>query len=121
VGRVALLGDAAAGFLPTAGIGAAMAMESAWVLGSLLADAALDRVPDALHRYEASQRPRVEAAQANSRQLARLMFTRSRVCRGCATPWPGSSPWGRPCAPSPGCSRSSPTLSRPDKEPLELR
>ena len=38
VGRVALLGDAAAGFLPTAGIGAGMAMESAWVLaGHVLA------------------------------------------------------------------------------------
>jgi salicylate hydroxylase len=82
VGRVALLGDAAAGFLPTAGIGAAMAMESAWVLGSLLADATPDGVPDALRRYEAAQRPRVEAAQGNSRQLARLMFFRSRVLSG---------------------------------------
>ena len=80
--RVALLGDAAAGFLPTAGIGAAMAMESAWVLGSLLADAAPDRVPDLLRRYEQAQRPRVEAAQANSRQLARLMFLRSRALTG---------------------------------------
>ena len=79
---MALLGDAAAGFLPTAGIGAAMAMESAWVLGGLLAGATPDRVPDALRRYQASQRPRVEAAQANSRQLARLMFTRSRVLSG---------------------------------------
>jgi salicylate hydroxylase len=82
VGRVALLGDAAAGFLPTAGIGAAMAMESAWVLAGLLADTTPDRVPDALRGYEASQRPRVEAAQANSRQLARLMFTRSRALSG---------------------------------------
>ena len=82
VGRVALLGDDAAGFLPTAGIGAAMAMESAWVLGSLLADATPDRVPDLLGRYEAPQRPRVEAAQANSRQLARLMFFRGRVLSG---------------------------------------
>jgi salicylate hydroxylase len=82
VGRVALLGDAAAGFLPTAGIGAAMAMESAWVLGSLLGDATPDRVPDVLGRYQETQRPRVEAAQANSRQLARLMFLRSRTLSG---------------------------------------
>jgi salicylate hydroxylase len=82
VGRMALLGDAAAGFLPTAGIGAAMAMESGWVLGSLLADATPDRVPDLLRRYEQAQRPRVEAAQANSRQLARLMFLRSRTLTG---------------------------------------
>jgi salicylate hydroxylase len=81
-GRVALLGDAAAGFLPTAGIGAAMAMESAWVLASLLGDVTPDRVPDVLRRFEASQRPRVEAAQANSRQLARLMFFRGRVLSG---------------------------------------
>lgn len=79
VGRVVLLGDAAAGFLPTAGIGAGMAMESAWVLGGLLAGAVPDGVPDALRRYEAAQRPRVEAAQANSRQLARLMFLRGRT------------------------------------------
>jgi salicylate hydroxylase len=79
VGQVVLLGDAAAGFLPTAGIGAAMAMESAWVLGGLLADAAPDRVPEVLHAYEQAQRPRVEAAQANSRELARLMFLRSRT------------------------------------------
>ena len=82
MGRVALVGDAAAGFLPTAGIGAAMAMESAWVLGGLLADATPDRVPDLLGRYEESQRPRVEAAQANSHQLARLMFLRGRVLSG---------------------------------------
>ena len=82
VGRVALVGDAAAGFLPTAGIGAAMAMESAWVLGGLLADATPDRVPGLLRRYEESQRPRVEAAQASSRQLARLMFLRGRVLSG---------------------------------------
>jgi 2-polyprenyl-6-methoxyphenol hydroxylase-like FAD-dependent oxidoreductase len=63
VGRVALLGDAAAGFLPTAGIGAAMAMESAWVLAGLLAGTAPARVPDALGRYQASQRLRVEAAR----------------------------------------------------------
>jgi salicylate hydroxylase len=79
VGRVVLLGDAAAGFLPTAGIGAGTAMESAWVLAGLLAGAAPDGVPDVLGRHEQAQRPRVEAAQANSRQLARLMFLRSRT------------------------------------------
>jgi 2-polyprenyl-6-methoxyphenol hydroxylase-like FAD-dependent oxidoreductase len=35
-GRVALLGDSACGFLPTAGIGASMAMESAAVLADEL-------------------------------------------------------------------------------------
>ena len=77
-GRVGLVGDAAAGFLPTAGVGAAMAMESAAVLGSLLAQATAGSVPEVLRRYEALQRPRVEAAQRNSRILARLVFRRSR-------------------------------------------
>lgn len=78
-GRVALLGDAAAGFLPTAGIGAAMAIESATVLAKRLAAADRKTVVDALQGYERAQRPRVETAQDNSRQLAKLMFRRSRV------------------------------------------
>lgn len=79
-GRTVLLGDAAAGFLPTAGIGAGMAMESAWVLAQALQDPdGGSSVPDRLASFEARQRPRVEAAQDNSRQLARLMFRRSRA------------------------------------------
>jgi 2-polyprenyl-6-methoxyphenol hydroxylase-like FAD-dependent oxidoreductase len=77
-GRVGLLGDAAAGFLPTAGIGAAMAMESAGVLGGLLRHGTADAVPELLRRFEARQRPRVAAAQRNSRALARLLFCTSR-------------------------------------------
>ncbi|MGB3539282.1 MAG: NAD(P)/FAD-dependent oxidoreductase [Mesorhizobium sp.] len=79
VGRAALLGDAAAGFLPTAGIGAGMAMESATVLAQRLLDAGPENVAEALLAYERSQRPRVEAAQDNSRQLAKLMFRRSHA------------------------------------------
>jgi 2-polyprenyl-6-methoxyphenol hydroxylase-like FAD-dependent oxidoreductase len=79
VGRAALLGDAAAGFLPTAGIGAGMAMESAGVLASHLLEARPENVGEALLAYERAQRPRVEAAQDNSRQLARLMFRRSQT------------------------------------------
>ncbi|MFD4422108.1 FAD-dependent oxidoreductase [Agromyces sp. NPDC058484] len=77
--RTVLLGDAAAGFLPTAGIGAGMAMESAWVLGRLLRHTPAIGLGEVLTRYEAAQRPRVEAAQDNSRQLARYMFSRSRA------------------------------------------
>ncbi|MBB2993530.1 2-polyprenyl-6-methoxyphenol hydroxylase-like FAD-dependent oxidoreductase [Mycolicibacterium iranicum] len=77
LGRTVLLGDAAAGFLPTAGIGAGMAMESAWVLSRALCGG--DDIGTALDRFERSQRPRVAAAQRNSRQLARLMFRRSRL------------------------------------------
>lgn len=68
-----LLGDAAAGFLPTAGIGAGMAMESAWVLARLLAGARAGDLPARLAAYERAQRPRVEAAQDTSRRLASLM------------------------------------------------
>ncbi|WP_246465016.1 FAD-dependent oxidoreductase [Ruania alkalisoli] len=82
-GRTVLLGDAAAGFLPTAGIGAGMAMESAWVLARLLrhheSNDGGPPLPALLTSFEARQRPRVEAAQDNSRQLARLMFRRSRI------------------------------------------
>ncbi|RZQ65856.1 FAD-dependent oxidoreductase [Amycolatopsis suaedae] len=74
-----LLGDAAAGFLPTAGIGAGMAMESAWVLARTLRTARRDTLPALLRAYEREQRPRVEAAQDTSRRLARLMFHRSRA------------------------------------------
>lgn len=79
VGRAALVGDAAAGFLPTAGIGAGMAMESATVLAHSLRNASRDGVAEALRAYERAQRPRVEAAQDNSRQLAKLMFRQSSV------------------------------------------
>jgi salicylate hydroxylase len=79
MGRTVLLGDAAAGFLPTAGIGAGMAMESAWVLSRMLDHADGAELADLLAAYERAQRPRVETAQDNSRQLARLMFHRSRL------------------------------------------
>lgn len=78
-GHTVLLGDAAAGFLPTAGVGAGMAMESAWVLSRMLRDADPGSVAELLRGYERTQRPRVEAAQSNSRQLARMMFHRSRI------------------------------------------
>jgi salicylate hydroxylase len=73
-GPVALVGDAAAAFLPTAGVGAAMAIESAAVLADSLAGVTPGSVDAALEAYERVQRPRVEAAQRASRSLARLMF-----------------------------------------------
>lgn len=73
-----LLGDAAAGFLPTAGIGAGMAMESAWMLGRMLAHADRSTLTTVLEAWERVERPRVESAQANSRMLAKLMFRRGR-------------------------------------------
>ncbi|WP_102144975.1 FAD-dependent oxidoreductase [Mycobacterium hubeiense] len=78
-GRTVLLGDAAAGFLPTAGIGAGMAMESAWILAGVLRHADRRVLARLLGAYERAQRPRVQTAQDNSRQLANLMFHRSRT------------------------------------------
>ncbi|MGA9748385.1 MAG: FAD-dependent monooxygenase [Nocardioides sp.] len=76
-GRVALLGDAAAAFLPTAGIGASMALESAAVLADELTRTDSAFLPNALALYERRRRARVEAAQTQSRRLAHLMFLRS--------------------------------------------
>jgi 2-polyprenyl-6-methoxyphenol hydroxylase-like FAD-dependent oxidoreductase len=78
-GRVVLLGDAAVGFLPTAGVGASMAMESAAALDDTLSRTGPGHVEQALDRYEKRHRQRVERAQADSRRLGRIMFVRSRA------------------------------------------
>lgn len=77
-GRVVLLGDAATGFLPTAGIGASMAMESASALADELSRTGPDWVAQSLGVYARRRRPRVEAAQNSSRNLGRFMFLKSR-------------------------------------------
>ncbi len=76
-GRVVLLGDAAAAFLPTAAIGASMAMESAAVLADELARADAKQLRYPLAFYETRRRKRVEAAQDDSRHMARMMFIES--------------------------------------------
>ena len=78
-GRAVVIGDAATGFLPTAGIGAGMAMESAWLLGRMLVEADRATLPEVLAQWERVEKPRVETAQSNSRMLARVMFRRGRV------------------------------------------
>lgn len=77
-GRVLLLGDAAAAFLPTAGVGASAAMDSAAALAGALSGASADDLGAVLDKYELQQRPRVEQLQDNSRNLARWMFVDSR-------------------------------------------
>lgn len=77
-GRVVLLGDSAAGFLPTAGIGASMAMESAAVLDDELTRCDRDTIERALALYVKRRRQRVEAIQDDSRRLAHVMFVESR-------------------------------------------
>jgi 2-polyprenyl-6-methoxyphenol hydroxylase-like FAD-dependent oxidoreductase len=75
--RVVLLGDAAAGFLPTAGIGASMAMESAAVLADELSRTNARMLDNALALYVKRRKRRVEGIQDDSRRLAKLMFVRS--------------------------------------------
>jgi len=72
--RAVLLGDAAAGFLPTAGVGASAAMDSAAALADELSRADAAHLTYALELYERRQRHRVELAQKNSRALAKFMF-----------------------------------------------
>lgn len=78
-GNVVLLGDAATGFLPTAGIGASMAMDSAAALADELSRANKDNIPYALELYTNRQKKRVETAQADSRKLAKIMFMKSSI------------------------------------------
>ena len=77
--RFALCGDAAAGFLPTAGIGASMAMRAAAALADELSRADASMVPLALDLYERRCRTVIERNQTESRRLARLMFLRHPV------------------------------------------
>lgn len=76
-GRVVLLGDSAAAFLPTAGIGASMAMESAAVLADELSRTDARSVERALDLFVKRRRERVERIQDDSRRLARAMFVKS--------------------------------------------
>jgi len=68
-GRVVLIGDAAHAAPPHMGEGGAMAIEDAVVLAELLHDA--DTVADALDRYQARRRPRVDWVQQQSRLAAK--------------------------------------------------
>ncbi len=76
-GRVALLVDAACAFLPTAGVGASMAMESAAVLADGLGRTDARGMALALRHYETRWRKRAEGAQTASRRIAALMFVKS--------------------------------------------
>ena len=67
-GRIALLGDAAHPMLPFLGLGAALALEDAVVLGRLLTDGG-DPL-EALQRYSTARQPRGSAAQLEARRAA---------------------------------------------------
>ncbi|MCB0584259.1 MAG: FAD-dependent monooxygenase [Phaeodactylibacter sp.] len=78
-GNIILLGDSAAGFLPTAGVGASMAMDSASALADELSRTDKNHLDYGLHLYVKRQKSRVENAQKDSRNLARIMFVKSKV------------------------------------------
>jgi 2-polyprenyl-6-methoxyphenol hydroxylase-like FAD-dependent oxidoreductase len=81
-GRVALLGDASSALLPSAGVGASCAMESAAVLADELRRVDRDTAAQALPLYFRRRFKRVDRMQRESRLVARLMFTESAVvCR----------------------------------------
>ena len=74
--RVAFLGDAAHPLRPT-GEGTALALEDAWTIGSLAAEAATADAfctPATLRQYETSRRARVEAVSNAVRLVARRSY-----------------------------------------------
>ena len=73
-GRVVLIGDAAHALLPTAGMGASLAMESAAVLADELCRTDSKFLMTMLEQFVARRRPRVDRIQSQSRRLARVMF-----------------------------------------------
>ena len=74
--RVALCGDSAVAFMPTAGVGASCAMRAAAGLADELSRADAATVPLAFERYEKRCRGFAERSQTESRRLARAMFVR---------------------------------------------
>jgi 2-polyprenyl-6-methoxyphenol hydroxylase-like FAD-dependent oxidoreductase len=77
-GRVVLVGDAACGFLPTAGIGATMALNAAAALADELSRVDATYACNGLKLFVERQKHRTEAAQSKSRQLGELMFVQSK-------------------------------------------
>ena len=78
-GNIVLLGDAASGFLPTAGVGASMALDSAAALVDELSRSDREHLDYALNLYVRRQQVRVEKAQQVSRNFGKMMFVKSPV------------------------------------------
>ncbi|MGH6856695.1 MAG: FAD-dependent oxidoreductase [Methylocella sp.] len=76
---VVLIGDAAAAFLPSAGVGASVAMESAAVLNDELSRADAAHMPNAIRFYLMRRRERVDAIQSVSRRLLKTMLPGNAV------------------------------------------
>lgn len=76
-GRVALCGDAAAAFLPIAGVGASCALRAAAALADELSKANAATIPRALDLYVKRCQKPIEVNQDNSRSAAHFMFLES--------------------------------------------
>ncbi|BCP54206.1 salicylate hydroxylase [Kaistia sp. 32K] len=70
-GRIALIGDAAHAMVPFLAQGAAMAIEDADALATVIATAG-NSVPEALRRYEAIRRPRATRVWKTARQAGQI-------------------------------------------------
>ena len=71
-GRVVLIGDASHAVLPTAGVGASMAMESAAVLADELTRTDSRFVTNAFERFVDRRRERVDRIQTKSRRMGSI-------------------------------------------------
>lgn len=77
--KVLLLGDAACGFLPTAGVGASMAMDAASALADELSRTDKKHLDYGLNLFIKREKERVEITQKNSRELGKMMFVKSHL------------------------------------------
>ena len=81
-GRVVLLGDAAHGFEPHAGLGASMAMEDGYVLaGELMKISAAYTFERALATYQRVRKERVKNARVLTNRMRAWAFVKSRFLR----------------------------------------
>lgn len=81
-GHVALLGDAAHGFGPHAGLGASMAMEDAYVLaGELMRVSDSYTIENALQAYQHKRMPRVRIARELSHRIRLYTLIKSKWLR----------------------------------------
>ncbi|WP_433664277.1 FAD-dependent oxidoreductase [Nocardia sp. CA-128927] len=80
-GRIVLLGDAAAGLVPSTGIGASLAMESAAVLDDELVRVDTAHIDIALTRFARRRMPRVDAEQHRARVFGDFMMLESPIAR----------------------------------------
>ncbi len=78
-GNIVLLGDSAAGFLPTAGVGASMAMDSAAALADEITRMDKEHINYGLKLFSKRQKEKVEKAQDDSRKLGKWMFIDSNI------------------------------------------